>query len=74
MATNPDLRVETTFCSGGDCIEVVYLARDWYRIHSTINPHIAVAVTGAELRAFILAVKAGQFDDIAALGEKVTAS
>jgi len=60
-----EIRVETTRCSGGDCVEVASIGGDWYRIRSTINRHINVAVTGDELRTFIAAVKTGQFDDIA---------
>jgi hypothetical protein len=45
-------------------VEVVPIGADWFRIHSTVNRHINVAVTGTELRAFIAAVKAGALDEL----------
>lgn len=51
-------------CSGADCVEIVPIGADWFRIHSTINSHVNVALTGNELRAFFAAVKAGQFDEL----------
>jgi hypothetical protein len=62
-----DLKVETTNCSGADCVEIVDIGRDWFRIRSNTNCHINVAVTGAELRAFLRAARVGQFDTIARL-------
>lgn len=54
-----------------DCVEIVPIGADWFRIHSTINRHNSVAVTGAELRAFLRQVKAGHFDELTGL-EPVT--
>lgn len=65
-------RIETTRCSGGDCVQVVDIGNDWYRLRSTINPNFQVAVTGDELRAFLRQVKVGQFDDIAELEPDTT--
>ena len=67
-----ELKVETTDCSGGDCVEVADIGADWFRVRSTVNPHINVAVTDEELRAFLRQVKAGQFDDIARLERDTT--
>lgn len=56
-----------TPCSGGDCLAVAAIGADWFRMHSTVVPSINIAVTGTELRAFIVAAKAGHFDQVAAL-------
>lgn len=56
-----------TPCSGGDCIEIGAIGKDWFRMRSTVVPSINIAVTGTELRAFIAAVKDGVFDEVAAL-------
>lgn len=61
------ITVETTRCHSGRCVEVEDIGADWFRVRSTINPYLNVAVTGKELRAFLTAVKAGQFDAIAGL-------
>jgi len=47
-------------------VEIVPIGADWFRIHSTINRHVNVAVTGAELREFVTAVKAGALDELVA--------
>lgn len=67
-----ELKVETTRCSGADCVQIVDIGTDWFRVRSTVNPHINVAVTGAELRAFLRAVRSGQFDSIAGLEPDTT--
>jgi hypothetical protein len=60
-----------TPCSGGDCVAITAIGADWFRIFSTVLPTVQpsamVAVDGNELRAFIDAVKAGAFDELAAL-------
>lgn len=66
------MREEITDCSGADCIALADIGRDWFRIRSTVHPHVVVAVTGEELRAFLRQVKAGQFDDIARLERDTT--
>lgn len=71
--TPQPLAVETTRCSGGDCIEIVDIGGDWFRIRSSILPSHMLAISGDELRAFIVAVKVGQFDEIAGLTEEAVA-
>lgn len=66
------ITVETTRCSGADCVEVVDIGSDWFRVRSTTNRNINVAVTGHELRAFLRQVRAGQFDAIAGLEPDTT--
>jgi hypothetical protein len=60
-------RIETTACSGGSCIQVEDIGGDWFRVRSTANGRVNIAVTGAELRAFVTQVCAGQFHEIAGL-------
>lgn len=67
MPTEHEATWFRTPCSGGDCIEVASIGADWYRIRSSVLPSHMLAVTGDELRAFMVAVKAGQFDEIAGL-------
>lgn len=61
------MKVETTQCSLAECVEVEDIGGDWFRIRSTTTRKVNIAITGAELRAFLLQVKAGQFDEIAGL-------
>lgn len=70
-------RIETTRCSGADCVEVEDIGAapdgtDWFRVRTTTHRRLNIAVTGAELRAFLRQVKAGQFDDIARLERDTT--
>lgn len=67
-------KIEATRCSGGDCVEVEDIGGDWFRVRSSVLRTLNLAVTGAELRAFLLAVKAGQFDEIAGLEPGESAS
>lgn len=66
------MREEITDCSGADCIAVADIGNDWFRIRSTVWPHVVVAVTGEELRAFLRQVRAGQFDELARLERDTT--
>lgn len=66
------ITVETTRCSGGNCVEIEDIGQDWFRVRSTTNRHLNVAVTGHELRAFLRQVRAGQFDAIAGLEPDAT--
>jgi len=59
--------VPPEFCSGGDCVEIAAIGNDWFRIRSNQHRTNQLAVTGSELRAFILAVKAGFFDKVAGM-------
>lgn len=56
-----------TPCSGGNCVAITALGRDWFRLYSTINPNLKIAVTGGEIRAFLRAVKMGAFDELTGL-------
>lgn len=53
------------FCSGGDCVQVSAIGGDWFRVRSSAMRMQAIALSGSELRAFIEAVKAGAFDEVA---------
>ncbi|MER7787830.1 DUF397 domain-containing protein [Streptomyces sp. NPDC097640] len=56
--------------SGGDGPECVELARraDTTLIRESDDPHVVLAATRPGLAAFIAAVKAGDFDDLAVRG------
>lgn len=55
-------------CSLTNCIQVADIGRDWFRIRSSVHTAGVIAVTGDELRAFVLAVKAGALDEMVDLG------
>jgi len=52
------------FCSMGNCIEVAAIGGDWFRVRSNNLRTAVIAVSGAELRSFCAAVKAGAFDEV----------
>jgi hypothetical protein len=74
---NTEIVWVTTACGEGGCIELADIGRapdgtDWFRMRSNNLKTSMVAVTGAELRAFITQVKAGQFDELAGLEPDTT--
>lgn len=52
----------SSFCSGGDCVEVARLAHGSIRVTSTREPTRELVYTPAEWDAFVAGVKAGEFD------------
>jgi hypothetical protein len=60
------MKTVVTPCSGAECVAITDIGGDWFRIFSTVQAATTTAVTGDELRAFIAAVKAGEFDELAA--------
>ena len=53
-----------SICNGGECVEVASAGDGILLRHSTY-PDTEVTVSGAEWRAFVAGVKAGEFDDLA---------
>jgi len=52
----------SSFCSLGDCVEVLHLPDGGVAVRGTTAPGIDLRFTAAEWTAFPLGVKAGEFD------------
>lgn len=52
----------SSFCSGGDCVDVEFLPNDAVRVTSTREPTKDLIFTPAEWSTFLRGVRAGEFD------------
>lgn len=54
--------VRSSFCSLGDCVEVLPLPDGGVALRTTTAPMLDLRITASEWDAFVQGVKAGEFD------------
>lgn len=57
---------KSSFCQGGECVEVGALD-GMVLVRDSKEPEHVLTYSGEEFRAFALAIKAGEYDDLMAL-------
>lgn len=60
---NPAWR-KSTFSTEGNCLEVTTLVGDDVAMRNSVSKDVVVTLSREDFRAFVLGVKAGEFDDL----------